>query len=113
MGWAIQNAVTAASRSVELALVQYREGASDYQRVLDAQRSLLDQQQSLAQSSSSASTNLIALYKALGGGWQLQQGQPVVPVETQHQMEERTNWGGVLSSPRPPETANNSPPGKQ
>jgi NodT family efflux transporter outer membrane factor (OMF) lipoprotein len=108
-----QNAVTAASRSVELALVQYREGASDYQRVLDAQRSLLDQQQSLAQSSSSASTNLIALYKALGGGWQLQQGQPVVPAETQREMEARTNWGRVLSSPRPPETANNPPPGKQ
>jgi len=93
--------------------VQYREGASDYQRVLDAQRSLLNQQQSLAQSSSSASTNLIALYKALGGGWQLQQGQSVVPAETQHQMEARTNWGSVLSSPRPPETANNPPPGKQ
>jgi NodT family efflux transporter outer membrane factor (OMF) lipoprotein len=108
-----QNAVTAASRSVELALVQYREGASDYQRVLDAQRSLLDQQQSLAQSSSSASTNLIALYKALGGGWQVQQGQPVVPAATQREMEARTNWGGVLSKPRPPETANNPPPGKQ
>ena len=108
-----QNAATAAARSVELALVQYREGASDYQRVLDAQRSLLDQQQSLAQSSSSASTNLIALYKALGGGWQLQQGQQVVPAETRHQMEARTNWGRVLTSPRPPETANNPPPGKQ
>ena len=44
-----QNAVTAAQRSVELALVQYREGAVDYQRVLDAQRSLLQQQNSLAQ----------------------------------------------------------------
>ena len=47
-----QNAATAAQRSVELALVQYREGAADYQRVLDAQRSLLQEQQSLAQTSS-------------------------------------------------------------
>jgi outer membrane protein TolC len=39
-----QNAVTAAKRSVELSLVQYREGAADYQRVLDAQRSLLQEQ---------------------------------------------------------------------
>ena len=108
-----QSAVTSASRAVELAVVQYREGASDYQRVLDAQRSLLQQQQSLAQSSSSTSTNLIALYKALGGGWELRQGQPAVPVETQREMEARTNWGGVLSSPRPPETANNPPAGKQ
>ena len=35
-------------RSVEIAVVQYREGAVDYQRVLDAQRSLLQQQNSLA-----------------------------------------------------------------
>ena len=42
-----QNAVTSAQRSVELSLVQYREGAADYQRVLDAQRSLLQQQNSL------------------------------------------------------------------
>jgi len=37
----------------------------DYQRVLDAQRSLLQQQNSLAQTRSSIATNLIALYKAL------------------------------------------------
>ena len=60
-----------------------------------------------------SSTNLIALYKALGGGWELQQGQPVVPAETQREMEARTDWGDMLSSPRPPETANNPPPGKQ
>ena len=59
--------------------MQYREGAVDYQRVLDAQRSLLQQQNSLAQTRSSVATNLIALYKALGGGWELRQGEPVVP----------------------------------
>ena len=44
------------------------------QRVLDAQRSLLQQQNSLAQTSSSVATNLIALYKALGGGWEVRAG---------------------------------------
>ena len=78
-----QNAETAARRSVELALVQYREGASDYQRVLDAQRSLLEQQNSLAQTTSSVATNLVALYKALGGGWEARQGQPFRVPETQ------------------------------
>jgi NodT family efflux transporter outer membrane factor (OMF) lipoprotein len=106
-----QNAVTVAQRSVELSLIMYREGAADYQRVLDAQRALLDQQQSLAQTTSAVATNLIALYKALGGGWEPREGQPVVPQSTQDEMKARTNWGHVLSEPRAPEKTN-PPPGE-
>ena len=106
-----QGAVTAAQRSQEIALVQYREGVVDFQRVLDSQRFLLQQLNSLAQTRSSATVNLIALYKALGGGWQLRSGQPVVPVPMQQEMKERTNWGDLLSEPRKPETKN-PPPGK-
>ena len=83
-----QNSVDAAKRSVELALTQYREGAVDYQRVLDSQRSLLEQQNRLAETRSSIATNLIALYKALGGGWELRQGQPVVAESTQTEMQQ-------------------------
>jgi NodT family efflux transporter outer membrane factor (OMF) lipoprotein len=108
-----QLAVTAAQRSVEISLVQYREGATDYQRVLDAQRSLLLQQNNLTQASSSVATNLIALYKALGGGWELRQGQPVVPAQTQNEMKERTDWGDSLSRPRSQETTQGPPPEKQ
>jgi len=102
-----QAAVVAAARSVEIALAQYREGAVDYQRVLDAERSLLQQQNSLAQTRSSAVTDAIALYKALGGGWELRQGQPVIPAETEREMKERTNWGDLLSQPRAPEKTEN------
>jgi NodT family efflux transporter outer membrane factor (OMF) lipoprotein len=101
------NAVTAAQKSVEIAMVQYREGATDYQRVLDAQRSLLQQQNSLAQTTSSVVTNVIALYKALGGGWERRQQQPVVPEETQKGMKDRTRWGDLLSQPRGPERQEN------
>ena len=99
-----QNAATAAQRSVELAVVQYREGAVDYQRVLDAQRSLLEEENTLAQTQSSIATNLIALYKALGGGWELRQGQQVVTDSTRAEMENRTNWGDFFS--QPPDTSN-------
>jgi len=99
-----QGAVKAAQRSVEIALVQYREGAVDYQRVLDAQRSLLQEQNSLAQTSSGVATNLVALYKALGGGWELRQGQQFIPEPMQNEMKDRTNWGDMLSQPRDPET---------
>lgn len=105
-----QNSVNSAERSVELAIVQYREGAVDYERVLDAQRSLLLQQNSLAQTRSAVATNLIALYKALGGGWESRQGEPVVAEPIKEQMKERTNWGGLLSQPRAPETKQQPPP---
>jgi NodT family efflux transporter outer membrane factor (OMF) lipoprotein len=94
-----KGSVVAAQRSVEIAVVQYREGATDYQRVVDAQRSLLQQQQSLAQATSSVATSVIALYKALGGGWEWREGQPTVPEQTQQQMRQRTNWGDMLSAP--------------
>ncbi len=97
-----QNAVAAAQDSVNLALVQYREGAVDYQRVLDTQRSLLQSQNNLARARSLVVINLVALYKALGGGWQLRQGQPVVNDATRDEMQKRTNWGGYFHHPPPP-----------
>jgi outer membrane protein TolC len=96
-----QRAVDSARRSVDLALVQYREGAVDYQRVLDAERSLLQVENELAQTRSAIATNRIALYKSLGGGWEIRQGQPVVPEGMRAQMEERTNWNDLLSTPPP------------
>jgi NodT family efflux transporter outer membrane factor (OMF) lipoprotein len=94
-------AVTAARRSVDLAFVQYREGATDYQRVLDAQRTLLQQENTFAETRSSVATNLIALYKALGGGWELRLGQPIVPDTMQTEMKQRTNWDDSHFSPPP------------
>jgi NodT family efflux transporter outer membrane factor (OMF) lipoprotein len=108
-----QKAETAAKRSVDLALVQYREGAADYQRVLDAQRSLLERQNRLAQTNSAVATSLIALYKALGGGWETRQGERVVPEQTEQEMKQRTNWGELLSQPRAVEKSTNQPAGKQ
>lgn len=97
----VQNSAHAAQRSVEIALVQYREGAVDYQRVLDTQRALLQEEIRLADSRSSIATNLIALYKALGGGWELRQGQPIIATGTLAEMQKRTNWGSLLPPPSP------------
>jgi len=108
-----QKAEIAARRSVDLALVQYRDGAADYQRVLDAQRSLLERQNRLAQTNSAVATNLIALYKALGGGWETRQGQRVVPEQTEQEMKQRTHWGDLLSQPGAVEKSTNQPAGTQ
>jgi NodT family efflux transporter outer membrane factor (OMF) lipoprotein len=97
---ASQRSVTAAERSSQLALIMYREGAVDYQRVLDAERSLLEQQNNLVQASSSLTTSAVALYKALGGGWEPRQGEPIVSPAVQEEMRQRTGWGGLLSPPQ-------------
>ncbi len=106
----LQKSVDAAKRSVTLSMSQYREGATDYQRVLDAQRSLLDQENLLAETQSSVTTNLVALYKALGGGWELRQGEPFVPECMQEEMRKRTDWGHLLPPPPRPETLDPPPP---
>jgi len=95
------NAAAAAKRSSDIAFVQYREGAVDFQRVLDSMRVLLEQQNLFAEQQSATTTNLIALYKALGGGWEISQGQPFIPETTRKEMENRTRWGDLLSTPPP------------
>ena len=91
------NAVIAARRSVELAFLQYREGAVDFLRVLDAERTQLQEEHTFARMRSSVATNLISLYKALGGGWETSEGQRFISVETQGEMEQRTNWGNYFA----------------
>ena len=60
----------AARSSVGIALDQYRAGLTTYVNVLQAQETDLTAQDQLAQSRLALSTDLISIYKALGGGWQ-------------------------------------------
>ncbi len=57
-------------RALDIPQDQYKNGLVDFLTVLEAQRSVLAAQDSLAQSDESVSTDLVALYKSLGGGWQ-------------------------------------------
>ena len=104
-----QDAVTAARRSLELAVIQYREGAVDFQRVLDAERSQLQEENNLVRLRSSAATNVISLYKALGGGWEMSVGQPFVNSATRIEMEKRTNWGNYFSTQPATSSSKKSP----
>lgn len=63
-------AVENARRSVELAQAQYREGISDFQTVLDSERTLAELEDDLAVSDAAVTTNLVTLFRALGGGWE-------------------------------------------
>lgn len=66
---ALADSVAASRDAVDLARQQYDKGVSDFLTVLDAQRTLYDAQDALAQSDRNATTDLVSLYKALGGGW--------------------------------------------
>ncbi len=65
----LAKAATAAQRAALVAQDQYQAGLVDFNNVLDAQRSLLILQDELNQSNGAVITNLVRLYKALGGGW--------------------------------------------
>ena len=91
------DAVRAAKRSVDLSLIQYREGLVDYQRVLDTQRDLTLQQDNLVFTAGSVGQNLIAIYRALGGGWQIRGGNDFVNASYKEEMQNRTNWGHILA----------------
>ena len=94
----------AAQRASELANIQYRDGATGFQRVIDSERTLVAQQDLWTRARGSIALNLIALYKALGGGWNLRndpdsQQPDYVSQKTREEMTQRTNWGDILEPP--------------
>jgi len=93
----LSESVKAAQRSVDLSMIQYREGLVDYQRVLDTQRFQSQEQNLLTQTKGSVVLNFIAMFKALGGGWQIREGRDFVPEETRKKMQQRTDWGNLLT----------------
>ena len=66
----LENAVKSNEEAVRLSSELYKAGLTDFLSVLDAQRELYANEDLLAQSRAAQAVNLIALYKALGGGWQ-------------------------------------------
>ena len=57
-------------KALDLARAQYQQGVIDFLQVLDVERNLLAVEQQLADSTTAVSTDLVQIYKALGGGWE-------------------------------------------
>jgi len=107
----LTDAADASSRAAEIALIQYDEGWVDYARVLNTQQALLSQQDALAVSQGDIVRFLVAVYKALGGGWQVRIGKDILPAEMLEAMQQRTNWGNLIQNASLP--AEISPPSGQ
>ncbi|PPD47218.1 MAG: hypothetical protein CTY16_07890 [Methylobacter sp.] len=66
----LTSAAEASEKASKLAHLRYQEGVTDFLTVLDSELRLLQDQNQLAQSETNTATALVALYKALGGGWE-------------------------------------------
>jgi len=92
----LNRAAVAARRSTELAMIQYKEGQTDYTTVLTAEQSQLSVENDVASTQGNVALGLISVYRALGGGWQVRDGHDVVSDEVKARMARRTNWGKML-----------------
>ncbi|TAN65345.1 MAG: efflux transporter outer membrane subunit [Methylobacter sp.] len=92
----LQQGVDASERAVKLSLLLYRDGLEDYTRVLNSQQSLVQQQDRLTAGQGESARNVIAMYKALGGGWEIRQGRDIIPADIKKDMQHRTDWGEML-----------------
>lgn len=86
-----------ARKSSQLALIRYKEDQTIYTTVLDAEKQQLQIELSLMDAKNNSAQFLIALYRSLGGGWQIRGNDDVVPQHIKAQMAARTNWGELLN----------------
>ncbi len=73
---ALADAAASSHKAVDLATQQYNQGITDFLTVLEAERDEFGTEDSLAQSDRNISTDLVAVYKALGGGWEVMLPEP-------------------------------------
>ena len=96
----LKRAATSARRSAALALVQYKGGQTDYTTVVSAEQNQLAVEDSLASNQGNVALGIIAVYRALGGGWQIREGRDVISDEVKAEMARRTDWGRLLEPER-------------
>jgi len=95
----IDKSFTASQRALALANIRYREGYSDFQRVLDAQRAMFAQADNQLVTQGSYIAVIINLYQSMGGGWSAMSVDELISTRVKETMQERTDWGSLLSAP--------------
>jgi NodT family efflux transporter outer membrane factor (OMF) lipoprotein len=73
----LEESVTSMEKSAQIAMVQYKGGLIDFNRVSLIEQNLVSQQTLLAQAQGNTTLGLVNLYRALGGGWEIRLSQPV------------------------------------
>ena len=96
-----ERAADFAQRAVDISKVQYEDGSVTFNTVITTLKALASQQDLQASTQGSVATNLVQVYKSLGGGWEVRAGQDPVellPEETRDEMRTRLpkRWKKVL-----------------
>jgi NodT family efflux transporter outer membrane factor (OMF) lipoprotein len=107
----LRRSVAAANAALGIAIDQYLLGTRDFTTVLTAEQNLYQAQSSLVAASGNLSTSIASLYRALGGGWQIREGNDFVNDATRNEMRNRTNWGTLLPPTGAPQPATPGLPG--
>ena len=93
-------AAEASEQAVEISKAQYENGLIGYNTVITTLKSDEQQQDLYASTKGSVATNLIQIYKSLGGGWQIRDNRDPVsllPESMKEEMRQRTKyWKGTL-----------------
>jgi NodT family efflux transporter outer membrane factor (OMF) lipoprotein len=110
----LRYSVKAANGALTLSLLEYQQGTRDYTSVLTSEQNLFTAETDLAVAEGNVPLGVANVYEALGGGWQIREGNDFVPPETNAEMRARTDWGDVLPPagtppPAPPALAAPTP----
>ncbi|MCW8928631.1 MAG: TolC family protein [Gammaproteobacteria bacterium] len=95
----VDKSLKASKRALALANIRYREGYSDFQRVLDAQRSMFSQADRQLLTQGAYISTIVNLYKSMGGGWEKMSGDELISTNVRETMQKRTDWGDLLTAP--------------
>lgn len=98
----LRRSAAAASNALNVAISQYQLGTRDFTTVLTAEQNLYQAQSTLTSAQGNVSISLTTTYRALGGGWQIRDGNDFVSDATGAEMRSRTNYGYVLPPPNLP-----------
>jgi NodT family efflux transporter outer membrane factor (OMF) lipoprotein len=99
----LRASVVAANAALGIAVIEYKQGTRDFTTVLTAEQNLYTAENSLVVAEGNVSSGLAETFRALGGGWQIRDGNEFVPAATRDEMRNRTNWGDVLPATGPPQ----------
>ncbi|EEX94505.1 outer membrane protein [Vibrio orientalis CIP 102891 = ATCC 33934] len=91
--------VNSSIRAYNISMTQYENGQISFQRLLSSVEKMTRAEDSYASIKGNVANQVIALYKALGGGWEAQTGKAFLSEPVAQQMIDRNNWGGDLDEP--------------
>ncbi|OAF02971.1 transporter [Bradyrhizobium centrolobii] len=101
----LRRSADAARGALRIGTEQYEQGATDFTTVLTAEQNLFQAESNVATALANVALGATAIYRALGGGWQIREDSYFVTAATRDQMRARTNWGELLppaGQPQPP-----------